>query len=297
VIQSWRGQASLAEAARKGYRGILSFGYYLDHLQPASAHYKVDPLANAPDLLGPAEASRILGGEACMWSEYVSDQTVDSRLWPRAAAIAERLWSRRSVVDVDDMYARLEAVSRELDWVGVEHRSTYQRMLDRLAEGRPADGLRILADASEALGIDGRYKARAYSSEVPLNRFVDLVRPESESIRRLEQCARVFIANHTNSLTEVASLRISLSTWADNESRLSPPAELTSLSHKLTTVGSIGLQALEYLRTGTAAPAGWAARQGEILDEIQKPDAEVTLAAVRPVRLLVDAIAGKQADK
>ena len=297
VIQSWRGQAALAEAARKGYRGILSFGYYLDHLQPASVHYKVDPLANAPDLLGPAEASRILGGEACMWSEYVSYQTVDSRLWPRAAAIAERLWSRRSVVDEEDMYARLDAVSRELDWVGVEHRSTYQRMLDRLAEGRPADGLRILADASEALGIDGRYKARAYSSEVPLNRFVDLVRPESESIRRLEQSARVVTADSKNSAKDVANLRISFSTWAENESRLSAPGELNSLSHKLTTVGLIGLQALEYLRTGTAAPAGWAARQGQILDEIEKPGAEVTLAAVRPVRLLVDAVAQKQADK
>src|SRR5580700_6697498 len=44
VIQSWRGQASLADAARKGYRGILSWGYYLDHLQPASSHYAVDPM-------------------------------------------------------------------------------------------------------------------------------------------------------------------------------------------------------------------------------------------------------------
>src|SRR5216684_4659816 len=30
VIQSWRGQASLAQAAKQGYRGILSNGYYLD---------------------------------------------------------------------------------------------------------------------------------------------------------------------------------------------------------------------------------------------------------------------------
>ena len=31
VVQSWRGQKALAEAATKGYRGILSWGYYLDH--------------------------------------------------------------------------------------------------------------------------------------------------------------------------------------------------------------------------------------------------------------------------
>ncbi len=48
VIQSWRGQKSLSEAAAKGYRGILSWGYYLDHLSPASFHYGVDPLGG-PD--------------------------------------------------------------------------------------------------------------------------------------------------------------------------------------------------------------------------------------------------------
>ena len=93
VIQSWRGQASLAEAARNGFRGILSFGYYLDPLKLAAAHYAVDPLANAPDELTREQSSKVLGGQACMWSEYVSHQTVDSRIWPRAAAVAERLWS------------------------------------------------------------------------------------------------------------------------------------------------------------------------------------------------------------
>src|SRR6267378_5969831 len=39
VIQSWRGPASLAEAAKKGYNGILSAGYYIDLIFPASQHY------------------------------------------------------------------------------------------------------------------------------------------------------------------------------------------------------------------------------------------------------------------
>ncbi|HJZ95843.1 MAG TPA: family 20 glycosylhydrolase, partial [Candidatus Solibacter sp.] len=93
VVQSWRGAKSLAEAASKGYRGILSSGYYLDHLEPASRHYAVDPLGGDAAKLTPEQQARILGGEACMWAEYVTAEMVDSRIWPRTAAIAERYWS------------------------------------------------------------------------------------------------------------------------------------------------------------------------------------------------------------
>src|SRR2546422_4524373 len=45
VIQSWRGQASLAQAAKQSYRGILSNGYYLDLGWSAARHYAVDPMS------------------------------------------------------------------------------------------------------------------------------------------------------------------------------------------------------------------------------------------------------------
>ena len=47
VIQSWRGQESLATAARQGYSSLLSFGYYLDLMWPAARHYAVDPMSGA----------------------------------------------------------------------------------------------------------------------------------------------------------------------------------------------------------------------------------------------------------
>jgi hexosaminidase len=290
IIQSWRGPASLAEATRKGYRGILSAGYYLDHLKPASFHYSVDPLSGPSAGLNPEQTSRILGGEACMWSEYVSAETVDSRIWPRAAAIAERLWSAAEVTDVESMYTRLEAVSRVLDWVGTEHRSTRERMLDRIGGGDP---LGVLADASEALGIEGRRGARKYTSEIPLNRFVDAVRPESESVRHLEQAVRKVAANPGGAISELAELHVTLTEWAENDSRLKPSAELTQLSRNLSILGSVGLRALEYLRSSQAVPDGWLSQHIQALDEIQKPNVEVTLAAVRPVRMLLEALAQK----
>src|SRR4051812_11968428 len=107
VVQSWRGQKSLAEAARQGYRGLLSFGYYLDLVKHADYHYSVDPMSDEAASLTPEQAARILGGESCMWAEWISPETIDSRIWPRNAAIAERLWSPQNVTDTASMYARL----------------------------------------------------------------------------------------------------------------------------------------------------------------------------------------------
>ena len=122
VVHSWRGQESLGTAAKQGYQGILSNGYYIDLMWSADRHYAIDPWDKGVDQLPEAERARILGGEATMWSEFTTPEIVDSRIWPRTAAIAERLWSPREVKDVDDMYARLEATSRWLEWLGLDHR-------------------------------------------------------------------------------------------------------------------------------------------------------------------------------
>jgi hexosaminidase len=266
VIQSWRGAQSLSEAGRKGYRGILSSGYYLDHLLPASTHYAVDP----------GDGENILGGEACMWSEYVSAETVDSRIWPRMAAIAERFWSPRETKDVVSMYARMEAVSRDLEWVGLKHRANYEAMLDRIAGAESAEPLRILADVCEALGIEVRRDARKYTSLVDLNRFVDAVRPESETVRHLER----------------ADLRATFQVWADNDRRVERLgiSELSGLSKNLSALGKIGLQALDYLESGKPAPPSWVSEKKQLLEQMEKPNAEVRLAAVRTVRSLLGSL-------
>ena len=295
VIQSWRGAKSLADAASKGHRGILSSGYYLDHLSPASLHYANDPLGGPAADLTPEQAANILGGEACMWAEYVNQETVDSRIWPRMEAIAERLWSPKDVTDVNSMYARMEAVSRMLEWTGVEHRADYARMLERMTGGRPTEALRTLADASEALGLSGRARAQKYTSLIPLNRFVDAVRPESESVRGLELAAGKTIANPTGSAAETKVLRDAFTAWAENDARFQALAEgdsllteLKPLSKDLSALGSTGLKALEYLASSKPAPADWLAAQNRELTRMARPSAEVRLAATRPVKLLLD---------
>jgi hexosaminidase len=299
VIQSWRGAESLASAAAKGFRGILSAGYYLDHLRPAAYHYAVDPLGGPAAQLTAGQAARILGGEACMWSEMVDAETVDSRVWPRAAAIAERLWSARDLTGVDSLYARLEAVSRVLEWTGVTHRSGYGAMLDRLAGGRPAEPLRVLADACEARGLGaGRHAKDTFT---PLNRLVDAARPESESVRHLELLARNVTGSPRAAPADLAVLRAQFSVWAANDARFqalaednSLLAEVKPLSKDLAALGTMGARILDYLSSRKPAPKSWVAAQTRELARMQKPGAEVLLAAVRPVKILLDELARRR---
>jgi len=283
VVQSWRGPEALAETAKKGYRGILSYGYYLNYLLPAGTHYQVDP----------GDAEGILGGEACVWAEYVSAETVDSRIWPRMAAIAERFWSSKDVRDVNSMYQRMEATSRWLEWTGVQHRADYLPMLERLAGGQAVEPLRVLGDASEAAGHDLRAKGGKYTSLTPLNRFVDAARPESEPVRHLEQA----VARRTPA--DLKTIRARLREWVENDANFEAMVdgdsflgELTPLSRNLKTAGEIGLRALKYLESNTKPPRDWVAQQNQALDGLGQPVAEVILAAARPVRMLVNA-AGK----
>ena len=295
VIQSWRGQASLAESATKGYRGILSWGYYLDHLSPAKFHYAVDPLAGAAAELAPEAAGRILGGEACMWAELVDSETVDSRIWPRTAAIAERFWSPPTVTDAASMYQRMEVVSRLLAWTGVEHRAVYGPMLGRLTGGHPAPPLRVLAEASEALGL-GKRSARQIETSTPLNRLVDAVPAESETVRALELAAGRVASGSGASQTDLDLLRGAFELWMSNDAQFEALfddnallAELQPLSQHLAALGRTGLEALDDLAHDRKAAPDWlAARSAEIADFL-KPTADVTLAAARPVKVLLDA--------
>jgi hexosaminidase len=285
VIQSWRGQQALADTAKQGRRGILSWGYYLDHLRPASYHYGIDPLNGAAAQLTKEQAANVLGGEACMWAEYVNEETVDSRIWPRAVVIAERLWSAKELTDVDSMYARMEVVSRNLEWLGVQHRASYAPMLARLTGGSPAEPLRILADASEAQGLGVRSRVARYTSLTPLNRLADAARPESESIRALD-------------LADTALLREQFTRWAANDARFQALAadnpmltELKPLSKDLSALGVMGLRILDYLAGSTPAPAAWIAAQNAEITRIQRPNAELVLAAARPLKSLLDRLA------
>ncbi len=292
IVQSWRGQNSLAAAAKQGFMGILSAGYYLDHMRPASFHYSVDPLEGATAGLTPDQQARILGGEACMWAEYVTPQNVDSRIWPRAAAVAERLWSPQQVKFVDSMYYRLEIVSRNLQWLGLTHLSGPRLMLERLADMGVTEPLQKIDAVLEPVKFYARGESRAYTSFTPLNRLVDATAPESDAARKFAQQVNDW-KEHQDQIRE------ELNAWLDSCYKLGPLLrsnallmEAQPLAADMSALSTAGLQALDYLASGKAAPADWVAAQNALLDRAAKPRAELLIVIVPSVRTLVEA-AGK----
>src|SRR6202007_1895398 len=126
-------------------------GYYIDLNQSAAQHYLVDPLGGAAATLTPEQKKLVLGGEAAMGSGFTPPEIIDSRIWPRSAAIAERLWSAQDIRDVDSMYARMAAVSDRLVFYGVQHQSFTWPMLQRMSGQADPKYLAVLASVVQPL--------------------------------------------------------------------------------------------------------------------------------------------------
>ncbi len=304
VIQSWRGQESLAKAAALGYHGILSNGYYLDLGWSTARHYAVDPMSGPGANLTPEQQRLILGGESCMWVEYVNSENIDSRIWPRNAAIAERLWSPQNVADVPSMYARLHAVSAQLEWLGLTHRAYYPQMLRRIAGAGASpeelSALRTLADVVEPVK-DYTREATATAeptSATPLNRVVDAVSLESDVARRFAELVDKFVSSTCRDADAVARLRAQLSAWRDNDAGLQPlmqrsflMKEVAATSQDLSSLAAVGLAALDFAAKGGAAPEDWKTQQLAIIEQIERPKSQLLVTPAPAIQELVEAVA------
>ncbi len=301
VVQSWRGQASLAAAAKQGYSGLLSFGYYLDLMWPAARHYAVDPMSDAAATLTPEEKSRILGGEACQWAEWITPENIDSHIWPRNAVVAERLWSPQNVTDTASMYARLNAVSLNLETLGLTHRSGRMHMLHRMAGSADITALRVLADVVEPVKDYNRWDDAKgpIDFHAPLTRMIDAVYPESDAGRHFSDLVQAYVQSGYKDQAAEAHIRAWLTTWRDNDAHLRPLLDQSSLlqedvplSQSLSALGAAGLQALDYIDKSQAPPDPWKTQQSALFDQAKKPMADMLLMVVAPVQQLVDASAG-----
>ncbi len=341
VIQSWRNQKSLWEAARNGNKAILSTGYYLDHKQSAGFHYKIDPMViqgavtididsanwkswdckmlvksmdvelnasiylfgegsnlrglvdamensssftdaslnngaldfshdgpfgktnydliikgdsiigeakmsmftiaikgkrtggsdmstgkSLPEFskiepLNPEQEVNILGGEACMWSEMVDKNTIESRIWPRTAAIAEKLWTPQELTsDNEDMYRRLMILDDELDKLGLKHHRNSEKLIQAMVNKQYLNPLQTLVSVLQEDKLFNRmtiYQPELYTTTA-LNRIVDAAPAESYVAYRFNKDVDQWIETKD----EIIKTRIikSLKKWSKNYEEL-----------------------------------------------------------------------------
>jgi hexosaminidase len=306
VIHSWRGPESLARAAQQGYAGILSNGYYIDLIHPAAEYYRMDPLpADTP--LTPAEQRRVLGGEGTMWAEWVTPETVDSRIWPRMAAIAERLWSPQSVTAVDDMYRRLAVVSRRLDEAGLRHETNLSPMLRRFAGDSvtPEElrALRTIVDAVEPVKGYHRGDFQPETTQLsPLTGLADCARPDSAVARDFARSVDQFLFTPgKRDLAATGALAQQLAAWRmaaqDLVQNLAPRSprvrEIVPLLQGLAETCAVGEEALQAMAGCSLSSDDWRREKIAVLARAGRPQSAVEFMMVPPLRKLVCAAAAE----
>lgn len=414
LIQSWQGQDALGQVAEKGYKGILSTGFYLDQPQSTAYHYRneivpqglnnvdvigdndspqswsftlprlkgkpvegsftlvkgdsgwrgfidfagksrravqniewrsddqvtftVDtwmgetrpvvtvstdtlsgyfllgnarypvsgklldevPKGIAPVVPDTAQQANLLGGEAALWAENVVAPVLDIKLWPRAFAVAERLWSAQDVNDTDNMYTRLQAMD---SWstvsVGLQQHSQQQAYFTRLANNGDSLPLLILAQAVEPAQYYTRqhlkFQAGNYHQFEPLNRFADALGAESATVRQMNKWVDRLVSDAED--TESAdALRHVFNRWQSNTS---DALALSGSNYQLKAIkpviqevdklASIGMRLTDLVaRQGTLDDKEIASIQAE-LDNAAKIQDEVVIAAVYPLETLLRA--------
>ncbi len=159
ILETW---LDTPEAdANRPYQTVSATSFYLDHFLTAADHYRIDP----------GTSPNILGGEAAVWTEAMFDETVETYIWPRAAAIAERLWSDAAVTDEAHMYRRLGLFDARLRRLGSPHHQARQAVLTRACGGNAPDALATLAGLLSPIAY---YFIRwdGYGTDTPCNDLV-----------------------------------------------------------------------------------------------------------------------------
>ena len=185
MIHSWQGKEGMVTAAKNGYYSILSNGYYIDLCQSMVDHYYNDPL---PDNINLSDEQKkyILGGEATMWGELVNEDNIDTRIWPRTAAIAEVLWYGRKTFGQDSLYNNEMMFMRfnnfannTLISAGVKILEGKMNMFMNLKFKDDSFKIFALPEFCEPVKYYNRHRYTKYSQSTPLNRIVDIATPDA----------------------------------------------------------------------------------------------------------------------
>lgn len=299
IVDTWMGETrpvlTLDKDKLSGYMLVGNARY------PATGQ-KLDDVPDGiqPVVPTPEQMSNILGGEAALWAENVTSPLLDIKLWPRAFAVAERLWSAEDVKDIDNMYQRLQAIDA---WstvsVGLQQHAAAAQQMTRLAGTTEIMPLQILAQAVEPAQYYTRqhlkFQAGNYHHFEPLNRFADALGAESNQVRALDMWVDKLVADPEDN-SSADSLRHTFARWQSNTPDVLALIDgsyqlkaLKPVAENVDKLAGIGLRLTDLVaKQGTLSADEVQAIQKQ-LDEAAQTQDEVVIAAVYPLQKLLRA--------
>lgn len=251
------------------------------------------PIQFAKDLSEKAK-QQILGGEIALWSELITPDIIDIRLWPNGFAVAERLWSPASVNDEQDFYQRLEQVQLwAQNFVGLK---SQQQQIQGLKQLLPATYLADFLTLTETLEPAHYYHrlheksvAGLYHQRAPLNQLVDFLPAEHQAMRRFEQDVALWLEQKKPE--QFKRLQYQLQRWQKAAKTLSTAPDITAstIFSQVAALSQLGLELSSGIAKGQRLTAEEKQNIDQHLHKARTIQQELIIALNRAIAALLEA--------
>jgi hexosaminidase len=286
IVQLWKPGGMMGaglevdKVTTQGNKAIVSRGFYLDTFLPAYVHYLNDPMLKVET------SAKLLGGEAAIWTEIADEFNFENRVWPRAAAIAERLWSSQSTQNIDDLYRRLIPFSHQLSWNGLAHLKSANTLLDEYANGSQGSANELLSILSPIKGYR-RLMTRMLSPQKTqvenINQLADILPVDSEKKWAFREKVSEYLSSHS----EVSKVQImgTLLAWKNIQLIENQLGNTFQLKNHAQNISTISGKVLELMQNEHSVDKDALLKQISLTKKVQ--DHDVELAVLEELEALV----------
>jgi hexosaminidase len=223
LIDSWMGPLRFdldltAQATNRVFIGNAFYPLVAEELSAA-----IEPNIPLAQHLKPKNTHNVLGGEATLWSELVTQENIDLRTWPRLFVIAERLWSQPQINNIDNMYQRLISMDKYAEKIlGLQHKLQQRNGFSRLINVRypeaKVNSLVRLAQLVEPAHYYTRHHIKylqgKYHQLAALDSFVDFLAVESVELIELYKVIEAYQQGNKSALS---TIKLKVKAWQDNQ--------------------------------------------------------------------------------
>jgi hexosaminidase len=249
------------------------------------------PKFSKPSPVNASQFKNMLGGEACIWTEWVTPQNINNRIWPSASAVAEKLWSHPELTnDIPDFYRRLSVFQSDLKSYGILSDHFKQAFLASKCPQDTYKPMMILLDCLEEVKNYERWKYEIdHNIKTPLNNVADIVDTESMSAYDFDQDVNAFTIH--SRMEEKVKIQEKLALWIPLYRLLKPTLSgdetLKDIQFHCLALSDLSKIANQYL-DGQSLSSAELSYYLELKEQINYPRVGVLLANANTLIKLID---------